>query len=268
MPFMFGDAEVPASTFDFVVDDPRGYHDLVGAAEPADPDRGARHCARGEPADPRRRHGADRHRRARRRDRARADAAPPRRTPTGGARSPTSACCRASRPQMRALGGDAPFTQGLYAVTEMFVDGFLDLYRAGILKRRAGADGALLHGAFLLGPRAFYEALRAMPDAERALFRMMPVSFTNELLGPGLGGEGRPAPRCALHQLRDDGDARRRGWSPTASRTGASSRASAASTTSSPRRTRCRAAARSSPCARRARAAAGSNRTSAGTTAT
>ena len=23
-----------------------------------------------------------------------------------------------------------------------------------------------------------------MPDAERALFRMMPVSFTNELLGP------------------------------------------------------------------------------------
>jgi len=45
-------------------------------------------------------------------------------------------------------------------------------------------DGALLHGAFILGPRAFYEELRAMPDAERALFQMMPVSFTNELLGP------------------------------------------------------------------------------------
>ena len=66
----------------------------------------------------------------------------------------------------------------------MFVDGFLDLYRDGILKRRDETDGALLHGAFLLGPRAFYEELRAMPDAERALFRMMPVSFTNELLGP------------------------------------------------------------------------------------
>ena len=65
----------------------------------------------------------------------------------------------------------------------MFVDGFLDLYREGILKRR-DEDGALLHGAFMLGPRAFYEELRAMPDAERALFRMMPVSFTNELLGP------------------------------------------------------------------------------------
>ncbi len=85
---------------------------------------------------------------------------------------------------MRAIGGDAPFEQGLYAVTEMFVDGFLDLYRAGILKRRVEPDGALLHGAFMLGPRAFYESLRAMPDAERALFRMMPVSFTNELLGP------------------------------------------------------------------------------------
>ena len=83
------------------------------------------------------------------------------------------------------IGGDAPFEQGLYGVTEMFVDGFLDLYRAGILKRRAGSDGALLHGAFMLGPRAFYEELRAMPDAERALFRMMPVSFTNDLFGPG-----------------------------------------------------------------------------------
>ena len=85
--------------------------------------------------------------------------------------------------EQRELGGDGPFAEGLYAVTEMFVDGFLDLYREGILKRRA-PDGALLHGAFLLGPRKFYKELRAMPDAERALFRMMPVSFTNELLGP------------------------------------------------------------------------------------
>ena len=29
MPFMFGAAEVPASDFDFLVDDPRGYHDLI-----------------------------------------------------------------------------------------------------------------------------------------------------------------------------------------------------------------------------------------------
>ncbi len=34
-----------------------------------------------------------------------------------------------------ALGGTAPFEQGLYGATEMFVDGFMHLYQAGILKR-------------------------------------------------------------------------------------------------------------------------------------
>jgi len=40
-----------------------------------------------------------------------------------------------------AIGGDGPFERGLYACTEMFVDGFLDLYRAGILGRRVYDDG-------------------------------------------------------------------------------------------------------------------------------
>ncbi len=34
------------------------------------------------------------------------------------------------------LGGLAPFDRGLYACTEMFIDGFLELYRSGILARR------------------------------------------------------------------------------------------------------------------------------------
>jgi acyl-CoA hydrolase len=33
-------------------------------------------------------------------------------------------------------GGTAPFDRGLYGCTEMLADGFLDLYRSGILKRR------------------------------------------------------------------------------------------------------------------------------------
>ncbi|MBS0376771.1 MAG: acetyl-CoA hydrolase [Proteobacteria bacterium] len=37
---------------------------------------------------------------------------------------------------IEALGGLAPLERGLYACTEMFVDGFLDLYRSGILSRR------------------------------------------------------------------------------------------------------------------------------------
>jgi acyl-CoA hydrolase len=37
---------------------------------------------------------------------------------------------------IQEIGGTGPFEQGLYGATEMFVDGFLHLYRAGILKRR------------------------------------------------------------------------------------------------------------------------------------
>ena len=75
----------------------------------------------------------------------------------------------------------APFAVGLYGVSEMFVEGFLHLLRAGVLKREV--DGALLHAAFFLGSRAFYRALREMPEAELAKLRMGPVSFVNELYG-------------------------------------------------------------------------------------
>jgi acyl-CoA hydrolase len=75
----------------------------------------------------------------------------------------------------------APFAAGLYGVSEMFVEGFLHLLRAGVLKREV--DGALLHAAFFLGSRAFYRALREMPEAELAKLRMGPVSFVNELYG-------------------------------------------------------------------------------------
>jgi hypothetical protein len=52
---------------------------------------------------------------------------------------------------------------------------------AGILKREV--DGVLLHGAFFLGPRSFYRALREMTPDQLARIQMMPVSFTNELYG-------------------------------------------------------------------------------------
>jgi acyl-CoA hydrolase len=82
---------------------------------------------------------------------------------------------------------DTPFTDGLYGCSEMFVDGFLQLYRAGVLRRRVtegeGDAGAVLHGGFFLGPPDFYEALRNMSEDERALFRMTPVSFVNQVYG-------------------------------------------------------------------------------------
>jgi len=41
----------------------------------------------------------------------------------------------------------------------------------------------VLHGAFFLGPKSFYRALREMPPDQIARIQMMPVSFTNELYG-------------------------------------------------------------------------------------
>lgn len=89
---------------------------------------------------------------------------------------------------LKALSADGapplhgePFDTGLYAATEMFVDCLLDLWRAGVLKREV--DGAVLHGGFFLGPRAFYRALRDMPASDRAKFQMQAISGINELYG-------------------------------------------------------------------------------------
>jgi acyl-CoA hydrolase len=38
------------------------------------------------------------------------------------------------------IGGASPFEAGLYACSEMFIDGFLDLYRSGVLRRRVYDD--------------------------------------------------------------------------------------------------------------------------------
>ncbi|MFO7303936.1 MAG: acetyl-CoA hydrolase/transferase C-terminal domain-containing protein [Gammaproteobacteria bacterium] len=59
--------------------------------------------------------------------------------------------------------------------------------RAEIAKTCLGSrlrNEVLLDAAFLVGPRALYEALRALPPAERKLFGMRGISFINELYGP------------------------------------------------------------------------------------
>jgi len=100
-----------------------------------------------------------------------------------------------------SLGDDAPFERGLYGASEMFMDGFMHLYRAGVLKREvfddlttmrranaglAGEDagrGALMDGGFYLGSRSFYEFLAALDDDERQRFRMHGVGRINQLYG-------------------------------------------------------------------------------------
>jgi acyl-CoA hydrolase len=81
-------------------------------------------------------------------------------------------------------GGLGEFTQGLYASSEMFNWGLMTLIRAGVIRRRADGDsGPILEGAFFLGPSDFYRALREMPEDERGLIRMAPVSHINDLYG-------------------------------------------------------------------------------------
>ncbi len=100
------------------------------------------------------------------------------------------------------LGGLEPFEQGLYGASEMFMDGFMHLYRAGILRREVFDDetlqaqanagtlpaslrgtGALMDGGFFLGSRLFYDFLQALEEHERPRFRMQPVSRINQLYG-------------------------------------------------------------------------------------
>lgn len=75
----------------------------------------------------------------------------------------------------------APFEEGVYGVTEMLVEGFLELIRSGIMKREV--DGAVVHAGFFIGSPVFHQRLVEMPTAQRDKIAMMPVSFTNQLYG-------------------------------------------------------------------------------------
>jgi len=84
-------------------------------------------------------------------------------------------------PERRSALETQPFDKGLYGVSEMLFEAFLALVEAGIIKREV--DGAVLHGAFFLGPKSFYRSLCEMTPQQIARIQMMPVSFTNELYG-------------------------------------------------------------------------------------
>ncbi|MGH9648432.1 MAG: acetyl-CoA hydrolase/transferase C-terminal domain-containing protein, partial [Bryobacteraceae bacterium] len=92
----------------------------------------------------------------------------------------------------------APFVKGLYGCSELFVEGLLDLFRAGVLKR--DVRGAVLDAGFFLGSRAFYQALREMPAETLAKFRMGPISFVNELYG---GEEAKRNERVGARFIND-----------------------------------------------------------------
>ena len=68
---------------------------------------------------------------------------------------------------MAALGGQGVFEHGVYGCSEMFVDGFLDLYRSGVLKRRVYPHALLqrLLNAGRIGERVTATTLEALLEA-------------------------------------------------------------------------------------------------------
>jgi acyl-CoA hydrolase len=149
LPFMFGAAEVAPDFFDFVVDDPKLDHHLFAVPNmPIDPvahmiglhastllkDGGTVQVGIGSLGDACVHASQLRH--ARNAD-------------YRAALEGTGVLARCG-PVIERLGGLEPYRQGLYAGSEMFGDGLLHLYEAGILKRRvydhAGLQALLNEG--------------------------------------------------------------------------------------------------------------------------
>jgi acyl-CoA hydrolase len=99
------------------------------------------------------------------------------------------------------MGGLAPLRAGLYGASEMVMDGFMHLQRAGILKRRAFDNMALeraaacgrlspetpgghyLRAAFFLGSRELYRWMGELDAADPDALDMCRVSNVNQLYG-------------------------------------------------------------------------------------
>ena len=100
-------------------------------------------------------------------------------------------------------GGMDPLRRGLYGASEMVMDGFMHLARAGILSRcvyddldvekalatgrdvdvSGRGDGRYLRGAFYLGSKAFYDWLGGLRGADFDGLSMTRVSDINQLYG-------------------------------------------------------------------------------------
>ena len=93
---------------------------------------------------------------------------------------------------IQRLGGTGPFEQGLYASSEMLVDGFLELYRSRILKRRVYGHGGLqkLLNEGVISEEVRSETLDALVDSGiiSALLTVQDFTFLQKLgvLAPDL----------------------------------------------------------------------------------
>lgn len=70
-----------------------------------------------------------------------------------------------------------PFDIGLFGVSEMLVDVFIDLMEAGVVKREV--NGTLIHGGFFLGPKSMYRRLRELSSEQRNKINMTAIGYIN-----------------------------------------------------------------------------------------
>ncbi len=77
------------------------------------------------------------------------------------------------------------FVSGLYGTSEMIMDGFMHLRKAGVLKREIFESDKnikrYLHGAFFLGSKKFYQWLRNLSAIDYQGINMTRVSLVNDL---------------------------------------------------------------------------------------
>ena len=188
LPFMTGDAEVGADYFDVLLDASRWEHRLFGVPNPSvDPpdhaigmhaaalvkDGGTLQLGIGSLGDAVAHWLRVRHTR-----------------PEAFSAAAAAFGLARYRALLEREGGLGPFAEGLFGSSEMFTWGLMSLYRAGVIRRR-DADGHVLQAAFFLGPEAFYQVLRDLPEDERQQFHMTSVTRINDFFGEEEGARRR-----------------------------------------------------------------------------
>ena len=89
-----------------------------------------------------------------------------------------------------------PFTEGLFASTELLSDALFALFEAGLVKRPADdADPSCIHAGFFVGSSALYEKLRNLDADAKRRINMTSISQVNTLFGDEQGK--RRQRRCA-----------------------------------------------------------------------
>ncbi|HWM29049.1 MAG TPA: acetyl-CoA hydrolase/transferase C-terminal domain-containing protein [Woeseiaceae bacterium] len=183
MPYMYGDAELSADRFDFVLDSPRCRYPMFGipnrAVSCSDyatglhvasliPDGGTLQLGIGSLSD------AVAHSLLLRQREPEVFRRILDRLPGG-----TASDSRAALPLETG-----PFRQGLYVATELLSDAVFALFDSGIACRGAEQDKkVLMHAGFFVGSNALYESLRSLPEQRRRQIAMTGISFVNSLHG-------------------------------------------------------------------------------------